>query len=129
MSQFNMSTPNRPVFLNLLQIHLPLTGWISIAHRITGVVLFLLLPLPLYLWQRSLESMEGYAQVALWLQQWPLRLLLLLMGWWFFHHLVAGVRFLLMDLERGVSLTAARRSARAVVVVDLIYLLFAGWWL
>ncbi|MFO7592897.1 MAG: succinate dehydrogenase, cytochrome b556 subunit [Pseudomonadota bacterium] len=124
-----MRSSKRPVFLQLLQIHLPLPGWISIIHRITGVVLFLSLPLPLYLWQRSLQSEAGYQQVISWLAGWPLRLLLLLLLWWFAHHLFAGIRLLLMDLDRGVGLTRARLSARLVLAADLVVLLALGVWL
>ena len=122
-----MQSVNRPVFLHLLQIRLPLSGWISILHRITGALLFLLLPLPLYLLQLSLQSEAGYRQVSDWLMQWPLRLMLLLLLWWFAHHLFAGLRFLLIDLDRGVALAQAQRTARVVVAADLLTLLLLGW--
>ena len=93
------------------------------------MVLFLSLPLPLYLWQRSLQSEAGYQQVSAWLAGWPLRLLLLLLLWWFAHHLFAGIRLLLMDLDRGVGLTQARLSARLVLAADLVVLLALGVWL
>lgn len=124
-----MQTRDRPVFLHLLRIHLPVTGWISILHRLTGVLLFLLLPLPIYLWQRSLESEAGYAQVLEWLGSWPLRTLFLLLLWWFAHHLFAGIRYLLLDLDRGVELARARVSARLVLFADVLVLLLLLWWL
>jgi len=124
-----MQTDDRPVFLHLLRIHLPVTGWISILHRISGVLLFLLLPLPLYLWQRSLESDAAYAQVLEWLGSGPLRLLLLLLLWGFAHHLFAGIRHLLLDLDRGVDLARARASARLVLAADALVLLLLLWWL
>lgn len=122
-----MRSDKRPVFLHLWQIQLPLTGWVSILHRLTGLLLFLFLPLPLYLWQRSLESEAGFVQVSQWLAAWPLRLLLLLLIGWFAHHLFAGVRFLLIDLDRGVSLAPARWSARAVLIADLLVVVWVGW--
>lgn len=122
-----MQSPNRPVFLNLLQIRLPLTGWVSIAHRLTGVLLFLLLPVPLYLWQLSLESQTGYQQVQTWWGMWPLRILTLLLLWWFFHHTVSGLRFLFIDLDRGVSLEMARFTAAAILIADAAFLLTGVW--
>ncbi len=127
--QINMQNSNRPVFLNLLQIHLPLMAWVSIAHRVTGVLLFLLLPLPLWLWQHSLRSAANFVQVGHWLQALPLRLLLLLMLWWFLHHLFAGIRFLLLDMEIGASLKAARSSAVVLLLLDGLLLIGGGWWL
>ena len=122
-----MPNRNRPVFLNLLQIHLPLMGWVSIAHRLTGVLLFLLLPLPLWLWQRSLTSSTDFDLVSHWLNGWPVRLLLLVMFWWFLHHLFAGIRFLLLDMEIGSSLKAARGSAIALLLFDGLLLIGGGW--
>lgn len=122
-----MPERKRPIFLHLLKIHLPVTGWVSIVHRITGVLLFLLLPVPLYLLQRSLESPEGFQQVQVWLGLWPVRLLLLLMLWWFAHHLFAGIRFLLIDLDRGVRITTARRSALLLFALDFALLLGGVW--
>jgi succinate dehydrogenase / fumarate reductase, cytochrome b subunit len=127
--QINMPNTKRPVFLNLLQIRLPIMGWVSIAHRLTGVLLFLLLPLPLWLWQRSLNSAADFSQVAEWLAAWPFRLILLLMLWWFLHHLFAGIRFLLLDMEIGSSLKAARGSAIALLLLDGLLLIVGGWWL
>ncbi len=124
-----MPRQKRPVFLNLLQIHLPLMGWVSIAHRLTGVMLFLMLPLPLWLWQRSLSNEAEFRLISEWLQAWPLRLLLLLMLWWFLHHLFAGLRVLLLDMEIGSGLKAARSSAITVLLLDLLLLVAGGLWL
>jgi len=123
-----MLNKTRPVFLNLLQIHLPLMGWVSIAHRITGIMLFLSLPLPLWLWQRSLASAEDFTRIAQWLEDWPLRLMLLLLLWWFLHHLFAGLRVLLLDMEIGSDLQTARLSALVVLMLDgLVFVGGVGW--
>lgn len=118
-----MQSSNRPIFLNLLKIRLPLTGWVSIFHRLTGVLLFLVLPVPLYLWQLSVESEAGYQQVQAWLGMLPLRLLLLLLSWWFFHHFVSGIRFLFIDVDKGVSIATARHTATGILLADIVFLL------
>lgn len=120
---------HRPVFLQLHRIHLPLSGWLSITHRISGVLLFLALPLWLWLWQHSLHDAQGYAEVQQWLAWWPLRLLLALQLWWLLHHLLAGLRFLLLDAEIGIALPAARASARVVMVASPLLLLALLVWL
>lgn len=114
----------RPFFLNPLLIRLPLTGIVSIGHRIAGIVLFLALPLGIYLLDHSLNSPEGFAEVGAWLGGWPLRLLTLLLVWLFAHHLAAGIRVLLMDIEIGVQMTTARRSALAVILGAIAVSLF-----
>lgn len=118
-----MQTTKRPVFLSLHQTHLPLTGFVSIAHRLTGVLLFLLLPLLLYLLQHSLASEAAFDEVRQWLHSWPWRLLLLLLIWWFAHHLFAGLRFLLMDFDIGVQLPQARLGATLVLLAAAVVVL------
>lgn len=109
----------RPFFLNPLRISLPLTGLVSIGHRIAGAVLFLALPLAIYLLDLSLSGPAGFAQVSAWFAGWPLRLMTVLLLWFFMHHLAAGVRLLLMDAEIGVALPSARRSAYLVMATAL----------
>lgn len=102
---------NSPRFLNLVQIHLPVTGLVSILHRLSGVVLFLLLPVLLYLLELSLSSAVGFTRVQSLLYSWPLQLAGLLVLWLFFHHLLAGLRVLFIDMEWGSDLSTARRTA------------------
>jgi succinate dehydrogenase / fumarate reductase cytochrome b subunit len=121
-----MQTKKRPVFLALHQISLPLTGFISIAHRVTGLLLFFLIPVVLYLLQHSLATVEGFAEVRQWLQGWPARVALVMAAWWFAHHLFAGLRFLLIDCDIGVGLSRARDSARLVLLGGIVVLLVSA---
>jgi succinate dehydrogenase / fumarate reductase cytochrome b subunit len=112
-----MSSPRpRPVFLDLRRIRLPVTGWVSILHRVSGVVLFVSTPLFVYLLDMSLRSAEGFHKAASLLGQPLSKLWLLLVAWSIFHHLFAGIRFLLLDFHLGVERLAARRSARGVII-------------
>jgi succinate dehydrogenase / fumarate reductase cytochrome b subunit len=113
----------RPRFLSLFRIHLPITGLLSISHRISGALFYLSLPLWLWLWQHSLRDAAGYAQVQEWLTAWPLRLLLALLSWWLLHHLLAGLRILLLDMDVGVGLPQAKASATALMWLSLLLLL------
>lgn len=112
-----MRREGRPVFLNLLQIRLPLPGVVSIAHRISGVFLFLAIPLFLLLFQRSLQGEAGFAETLAWLRNPLVMLITLVVVWSLLHHWLAGVRYLLIDLEVGVDRPAARRSAWLVMVL------------
>lgn len=114
----------RPQFRNIhisqiLQYKLPPPGMVSILHRVSGALLFLTLPLVLWLFERSLLSESTYAQLQDTLSHWLVKLVLLALAWAFIHHLIAGVRFLLIDLDLGVDKPAARRSALAVFAVSL----------
>ena len=101
----------RPVFFNLLQIQLPVGALTSITHRVTGVLLVLNIPVGVYLLDLSLRSPEGYAEVVALLDKAAVKGAALVMLWALAHHLLAGIRHLLMDIDVGSKLPAARRSA------------------
>ena len=106
----------RPVFLDPLRIRMPATAVASFGHRVAGVLLFLLLPFGLYLVERSLRGPEDFQAVQAILAGWPLQSLLWLLLWAGLHHLLAGIRFLLIDIEIGGGWPQALHSARAVTV-------------
>jgi succinate dehydrogenase / fumarate reductase cytochrome b subunit len=107
---------NRPVFLDLRKIRLPVNALVSILHRVTGVVLVLLIPVLIYTLQLSLSGPEGFMRVAELLSGWPARLVAIILLWVLIHHLVAGLRFLALDLDFGVGRPGFRRSAWVVVL-------------
>lgn len=125
-----MTIPNkRPVFFHLLQLQLPVTALVSIAHRVSGILLFLALPALIWLLDRSLSDADGFAVVAHLLDGWPLRLAALVLLWALAHHLLAGLRLLLIDAEIGVERQAARRTAWAVGIGALLALAAGVLWL
>ena len=121
---------NRPVFLNLLKIRLPVTGIASINHRLSGLILFLFIPVSLYLLQLSLTNVAGYNEVLSYLTLPIIKLFLILLTWSFIHHLFAGFRFLLIDQNIGISLSVARKSAWFVVFAAVVVtLIISGVWI
>ncbi len=121
----NENDKPRPKFLNVLQIRLPIMGVVSIGHRISGVLLVLGIPLVIYLLQRSLQGPEGFEQLAGLFSSLPVRLGLLLGGVLVAYHLLAGVRFLLIDLGVGEHVTGARRSAWSVLAASAAVIFIA----
>ncbi len=118
---------NRPKHLNLLKIHLPITGIASINHRLSGLILFLAIPFSLYLFQLSLTSRTGFTEMLLFLSSPWIKLALVVLLWSFLHHLLAGFRFLLIDQNIGISLSVARKTAWLVVFTAVILtLLISG---
>lgn len=119
---------NAPVFLNPIHIRFPAGAVTSIAHRISGVLLFLSLPFLAWLLDLSLQGPHGYARAVELLQPAWVRLGSALIAWSLFHHLIAGFRFLLIDIHIGVSLPAARFSAWMASVAALLLALLYAWW-
>ncbi len=126
-----MTTKNvRPIFLNLFRIHLPITGVVSFAHRVSGVLLVLALPFMVFLFSRSLQSEQGFQYVNHILQLWWIRLLSVLVIGSLVLHFLSGIRFLLLDLDIGIRLHQARASAWTVLAVAglILIAMIVGWW-
>lgn len=116
-------TDNRPVYLNLIKIRLPLAGIVSFAHRISGVLLFLFLPFAVYLLDLSVRSADSFEAVKQMLEQ-PLMLVLqMLVLWSIAHHFFAGIRFLLIDAEIGVEKSQARIGSWLVFIAEFFAIL------
>jgi len=119
-------TRSRPVFLNPLRIHMPVTALASIAHRLAGLLLALLIPVLLYLLDLSLQGPSGFDLAIQWLRHDVVRILLMVPIWALLHHLLAGIRVLLIDIGIGIELSTARVTARlvnygALLLAVLIY--------
>lgn len=110
------TTTPRPVHLNLFKIKLPIGGIMSIIHRATGVFMFLALPILIYLLDLSLSGPAGYAEAADAMHGVIGTVFVFLIMWSIAHHLLAGVRYLLIDVDLGVEREIARQSALGVVV-------------
>jgi succinate dehydrogenase / fumarate reductase cytochrome b subunit len=116
----------RPKYLNLVQIRLPLAGFASILHRISGIGLFLMLPLLIWLFDKSLASPESFAQLQTLVAHPLVKLLVLGLLWAFLHHFCMGIRILLLDVHVGIDKQSARRSAVAVLAVSLLLTAWLG---
>lgn len=121
-------TSHRPIYLNLLQIRLPCPGLVSILHRASGIIVFLLLPVLLCLLSASLNE-TTFTHIQTYLAKPWLRFLL-----WFVlsalaYHLVAGIRHLLMDTGIGESLKAGRFSAYLTLGISAVLIVLLGIWL
>ena len=124
-----MSDPSRAVRPEYRNIHitqivgyrLPLAGILSILHRVSGLLLFLLLPFVLYLLDKSLTSETTFGMFKAVTSHWFAKLVILALLWAYLHHFCAGVRHLFMDVHLGLEKGSGRNSAIAVFVVSLVY--------
>ena len=117
-------TRKRPEYRNIhitqiVRYRMPLAAIVSILHRISGAMMFLLLPFALWIFDASLRSPQSYAQLGQVLGWWPVKLVLLGLFWALAHHWVAGVRHLMMDVFQVVSKEQGRILAAATFVVSL----------
>ena len=118
---------SRPRYLNLLKIHLPISGVVSILHRISGILLFCFIPLIMWLIQYSLYSASNFQNIQALLHTAYGSILFTLFVLIFMQHFFAGLRFLLMDLgwgmERNISAKTARLSLLLSIISSIIIIL------
>ncbi|GGC90108.1 succinate dehydrogenase subunit C [Halopseudomonas salina] len=119
----------RPVNLDLRTIKLPVTAWTSIAHRISGIIMFIAIAFMLWLLDVSLDSESGFEQAQSILQH-PLAKLV---TWGvlsaLLYHLIAGVRHLVMDAGVGEGLESGKRGSQVVIVISVIVIVLLGVWI
>jgi len=116
----------RPVYLNLAQIRLPLPAFISILHRISGAVLFVSGVWLLFMLDRSLGSEAGFHSVKHSLAFPIVKLAVLGLVWAYCHHFCAGIRYLFLDLDKGVDLATARLTSWIVLAASLAMTAYFG---
>ena len=132
-SNTNLDAKKRPVYRNinafkdLPSYRLPPAGIVSILHRISGLIMFLLLPFILWMFDNSLTSEISYDSFTnifvagfLGFPAWFVKLGVLVLCWSFFHHLIAGVRHLWMDATHSVSKQQGHNSAVVTLALSLI---------
>ncbi len=122
------SAKPRPIDYGVLHSRLPIGALTSISHRISGVLLVILLPLIFALLERSLASEAEFVNVQSWLQGRTGKIFVVLALWVFAQHFFAGLRHLLQDIDIAIERSSGRRTAFLVWLASVITtLLFAGW--
>lgn len=111
---------------DLPSYRLPAAGWVSILHRISGVLMFLLMPFIIWMFDTSLTSEYSFArftsvfnQGAGFLPGVIVKLVALALIWAYLHHFIAGVRHIYMDLTHSVTKEFGKSSAVATLVLSV----------
>ena len=126
------TAPKRPEFRNISALtdlptyRLPPAGWVSILHRVSGALMFLLLPFIIWMFDMSVSSEISFAKfkyafnVGLgFVPGWFMKLVALALIWAYLHHLLAGIRHLYMDVQHAVSKEFGRSSALATLGLSI----------
>ena len=124
-----MNTDNRPVYIDLRKINLPVSALISITHRLSGIyVFFITLPLMLALIYFSTESEDSFIDLSLFLKDYKFILGLIVLSFCIlWYHILSGVRHLIMDAHIGESLLASKYSAIFTISLWIITTCFVFW--
>ena len=115
--------------LNLISIRLPLPALVSILHRLSGVLLFLLMPFLTWTFCNSISSDLNFNKTVLILNTWPVKIIQIFFIWALIHHLMAGLRHLLLDLQIGNDLIVARFSSKTVLIISFLLTVIVVYWI
>jgi succinate dehydrogenase / fumarate reductase cytochrome b subunit len=137
-----LATSSRPrrefrninVFSDLTGYRLPPAGFVSILHRVSGVLMFLLMPFIIWMFDTSVSSEISFARFKAafnsglaFVPGWFLKLVALALIWAYLHHFCAGLRHLWMDVSHAaVSKEFGKSSALAVLTVSLLLTVVLG---
>ena len=129
----------RPEFRNINALsdlptyRLPAAGWVSILHRISGLLMFLLMPLIIWMFDNSISSEYSFANFAAafniglgFVPGWFMKLVALALIWAYLHHFIAGLRHLYMDVCHAVSKEFGKSSAIVTLTLSIGLTLVLG---
>lgn len=122
---------NINAFKDLPTYRLPAPGWVSILHRISGVLMFVLMPLIIWMFDTSVSSEISFAKFRHAFNNGAagvlLKLVVLSLIWAYLHHFIAGIRHVWMDVShKAVSKSFGFSSARFTLVASLLLTVVLG---
>ena len=117
--------------VDALGYRLPLAGLVSILHRGSGLLMFILLPFVIWMFDKSVTSEISYGEFTSVFKAagygWFVKLVALGLIWAYLHHLIAGLRHLLMDVSHSaVTKEFGRQSAVFTLAASLLLTVVLG---
>jgi succinate dehydrogenase / fumarate reductase cytochrome b subunit len=133
MTDMTKTRPGTMRLIDAVKYRLPLAGVVSILHRVSGALMFLLLPFIIWLFDVSLTSEISYERFTSafvagigFLPGWFIKLVVLALLWAYLHHFIAGVRHLWMDATHSVTKEFGRSSAVVTLALSVLLTLVLG---
>ncbi len=132
------TSKKRPVHRNIhvsdiVSYRLPPAGIVSILHRISGAVMFLLMPLFIWLFDTSVSSEVSYESFTAafgagigFVPGILVKLVVLGLIWAYLLHFIAGVRHLWMDATHSVSKEQGKSSAVVTLGLSSVLTVLLG---
>ena len=119
--------------IDAVKYRLPLAGVVSILHRASGLLMFMLLPFVIWLFDVSVTSEVSYERYTSafavgigFVPAWFVKLVVLGLIWSYLHHFIAGVRHLWMDATHSVTKEFGRQSAVVTLALSLLLTVLLG---
>ncbi|MBV8619243.1 MAG: succinate dehydrogenase, cytochrome b556 subunit [Curvibacter sp.] len=124
---------NINAFKDLSTYRLPPAGWVSILHRVSGVIMFLLMPFIIWMFDTSVTSEISFGKFKAafnsglgFVPGWFIKLVALALIWAYLHHFIAGLRHLWMDARHAVSKEFGKSSAVFTLALSIALTVLLG---
>jgi succinate dehydrogenase / fumarate reductase cytochrome b subunit len=134
MSKITKQRPGTMRLIDALQYRLPVAGVVSILHRVSGAMMFLLLPFIIWMFDNSVTSLDSHTRLASvfsegagWVPGWFFKLIVLALVWGYLHHFIAGLRHLYMDVTHSVTKSFGQQSAMVTMVLSIALTFILGY--
>ena len=134
MPEMTRPRPGTMRLIDAMKYRLPAAGWVSILHRVSGALMFVLLPFVIWLFDVSLTSEVSYERFTSAFSAglgvfpaWLVKLVTLGLIWAYLHHFIAGLRHLWMDATHAVTQEFGRVSALVTLGASLLLTLVLGF--
>ncbi len=133
MAEMIKQRPGTMRLIDAVKYRLPVAGVVSILHRVSGALMFLLLPFVVWLFDKSVTSEISYDSFTSafsagmgWLPAWFVKLVVLGLIWGYLFHFIAGVRHLWMDMTHSVSKEQGQSSAVITLAASTLLTVLLG---
>ncbi|MES2887147.1 MAG: succinate dehydrogenase, cytochrome b556 subunit [Pseudomonadota bacterium] len=134
MSKIMKQRPGTMRLIDALQYRLPVAGLVSILHRVSGALMFVLMPFIIWMFDNSVTSEASYARLtsvfssgAGVLPGWFFKLVVLALVWAYLHHFIAGLRHLWMDVTHSSTKAFGQQSAMVTMVLSILLTFVLGY--
>ncbi len=133
MAEMRRTRPGTMRLIDAVKYRLPVAALVSILHRVSGAVMFVLLPFVIWMFDVSVTSEISYERftsafsVGLgFVPGWLVKIAVLGLIWAYLHHFIAGVRHLWMDMTHSVSKAQGHSSAVVTLIASLVLTVALG---
>jgi len=120
---------NRPVNLDIGTIKLPITSYVSILHRASGVFIFVGFALLVWMLEASLASEASFNELKEYMMAPLAKFVIWTIIAGLIYHTVVGVKHLIMDMGFGETLEGGVLGAQISLVVSAVLIAVAGYWI
>ncbi len=133
MAEMTKTRPGTMRLIDAVKYRLPVAALVSILHRVSGAIMFVLLPFVIWMFDVSVTSEISFERFTSafgagigFVPGWLVKIAVLGLIWAYLHHFIAGVRHLWMDMTHSVTKAQGHSSAVITLIASLVLTVVLG---